>query len=121
MNLTSDQLHTLRHMLGINTPWDKEPKPYRNYAAVNLGDPKYLELERLGAVKNLGKSSISEYDCYVCTEEGKNAAILSHKTIRYSKSKRRYLAFLKLRDGFSDIDFKQFLSDPYFKEVRETA
>ncbi len=31
------QLHTMRHMLGINTPYDAEPEPYRNYAAVAPG------------------------------------------------------------------------------------
>lgn len=26
MKLTNEQLHTLRHMLGINTPYDREPR-----------------------------------------------------------------------------------------------
>src|SRR5688572_23336647 len=33
--LTSEQLDTLRHMLGINTPHDRQPKPYRDYYCAN--------------------------------------------------------------------------------------
>lgn len=121
MGLTKEQLHTLRHMLGINTPWDRVPKPYRNYAAVNHGDPEFIELERMGLVKNQGRSSISEYDCYVCTEEGKLSAIRSHREIRYSKPRRRYLAFLGLMDCCPDLTFREFLTSQEFRELRENA
>jgi hypothetical protein len=121
MNLSEEQLHTLRHMLGVNTPYDREPRPYRNYAAVNPGDPKYVELERLGAVENCGKTTWSEYDYYRCTEAGKAAAIQSHRNIRYSKSKRRYWKFRDIMDCCPGLTFKEFLTNPEFKEVRRLA
>jgi hypothetical protein len=51
MNLSAKQLDTLRHMLGINTPNDRIPRPYRNYYAANPGDQEMLKLESLGAIK----------------------------------------------------------------------
>jgi len=121
MELTKDQLHTLRHMLGINTPHDRVPDPYRNYAAVVPGDPKFIELERLGVVKNCGRPAFSEYDHYRCTPAGQLAAIESHKEIRRPKPKRRYAAYLALCDCCPDLTFQQFLTAPEFKEVRENA
>ena len=38
MKLTDDQLDTLRHMLGINTPNDRIPRPYRNYYCADKGE-----------------------------------------------------------------------------------
>ena len=75
MNITCEQLRTLRHMLGINGTSKKASKPYRNYAAVNPGDPEFVELERLGAVTLYRKAGAgTEYDFYSCTEAGKTAA-----------------------------------------------
>ena len=120
--MTADQLHTLRHMLGINKPYDREPKPYRNYAAVNPGDPEYLELERLGAIEKVsGPSEWSEYDYYRCTEAGRAAAIASHRTIRKSRGARVYSCFLSMRDCDPDLTFRDFLTDPYYADVRRAA
>ena len=121
MELTKSQLHTLRHMLGINTPFDKVPRPYRNYAAVVPGDPEFVELEHVGAVEKCGKPPWSGYDYYRCTEMGKDAALKSHKSIRYSEAKRRYTRFLHIRDSFSDLTFTEFLTSPEFKSCREDA
>lgn len=119
MELTADQLHTLRHMLGINTPERKIPKPYRNYAAVNPGDIKFLELERLGAVEPY--HTFNQYVYYRCTEAGKLAAMRSFRDIRYSRSRRRYIAFLDIRDSYQDLTFKEFLTHPYWKDLRDEA
>jgi hypothetical protein len=123
MKLTKDQLHTLRHMLGINTPYDRIPKPNRNYAAVNPGDPEFLELERLGMVKKnaSAKPGITEYDYYRCTDNGRFEAMRSHRDIRKSKSKRRYSIFLDISESYPDMTFKDFLTDPYFKDARENC
>ena len=122
MNLTDDQLHTLRHMLGINTPYDREPKPYRNGAAVNPGDPEYLELARLGAVEKYRDPSPGfEYEYYRCTEAGKAAAIASHRTIRKSRSARVYACFLSMKDCDADLTFLEFLTDPYYADARRIA
>ncbi|KKM80022.1 hypothetical protein LCGC14_1344040 [marine sediment metagenome] len=120
MKLTNDQLYTLRHMLGINTPYDRVPKPYRDYAAVPPGDAEFLELERLGAVERY-TASLGEYTYFRCTEAGKLAAIRSHKTIRKTKPQRRYSAYLDMIDAFQDLTFKEFLTRPEFKEDRENA
>jgi len=122
--LTDDQLHTLRHMLGINTPDDRKPRPYRDYAAVNPGDPEFGELERLGAVERINKpvpSWASDYEWYQCTEAGKAAAMASHRKIRKGKPQRVYSAYLSCRDCFPDLTFKEFLTDPEFDEVRKQA
>ena len=121
MKLTKDQLDILRHMLGINTPWDRAPKPNRNYAAVTPGDSEFVELEQLGVVEKYRAIIAGEYDWYRCTEEGKLAAMRSHKDIRYKKSQRRYAAYLDMADVFPDLTFKDFLTHPDFKEARDGA
>lgn len=121
MNLTKAQLHTLRHMLGINTPNDRVPRPYRNHAAVPPGDPEYIELERLGAVERYTCRGSAEYHWYQCTEAGKLAAMRSHRAIRRTKPQRRYVKYLDMSDCYQDLTFKEFLTHPYFKEARESA
>jgi len=108
-------------MLGINAPYDRKPKPYRNYAAVNPGDGEYAELERLGAVERCGGVPWSEYDYFRCTEAGKAAAMASHKSIQCSKAKRVYHRFLDLSDCCPDLTFKEFLTNPKFEEARASA
>jgi len=121
MKLNDNQLHILRHMLGINTPWDKFPKPFRNHAAVNPGDPVYLELERLGAVERFESKINSEYHYYRCTEAGRSAACASHRKIRLSSAKRRYSAFLEMCEIAPDLTFHEFLTGDEWKEAREAA
>ena len=122
--MTDDQLHTLRHMLGINTPDDRKPRPYRDYAAVNPGDPEFGELERLGAVERVRRPAPDwayGYAWYQCTEAGKAAAMASHRRIRKGKPQRVYLAYLSCRDCCPDLTFKEFLTDPEFDEERRQA
>jgi hypothetical protein len=110
--MTDSQLHTLRHMLGINTPDDRVPRPYRNYAAVNPGDPEFLELERLGMVERYGEAcAFGEYDWYRCTDAGYQAAIASHRKIRNKKSARVYAKFLDVRDALNGLTFREFLTE----------
>lgn len=122
MKLTSKQLHTLCHMLGINTPYDRVPKPYRNHAAVNPGDPEFVELERLGAVKKFRTPKFgTEYDWYECTEEGKLTAIRLHRDIRKNRKQRTYHKFLEVLDCCPDLTFKEFLTSEEFRETRKNA
>ena len=90
--INKKQLSTLRHMLGINDPSVKTPRPYRNYAAVTPGDEEFKELQSLGLVKFDGHRG--DYDYFSCTDLGKSLAIKSHKDIRYKKSKRVYIKYL---------------------------
>jgi len=116
---TPDQLHTLRHMLGINDPSKRVPRPYRNYAAVNPGDPEFIEMARAGLVEIYrARGSGSEYDYYRCTEMGRLAAMRSFRSIRYSAAKRRYIAYLNVSDAVPDLTFRQFLTHPDFAEAR---
>lgn len=119
MQLSDKQLDTLRHMLGINTPDDPRPKPYRDYYCANPGDTKLLELERLGAVEKYSEQG--SYYWYRCTPAGRAAAMASHKTIRNSKAKRVYGKFLEVRDAFNDLTFKDFLTHEDFRDCRRNA
>lgn len=122
MNPTRDQLDTLRHMLGINDPRQRIPQPHRNYAAVNPGDARFVDLARLGLVECYRKAGEqNSYDYYRCTDAGRAAAMASHKTIRLPKSKRVYIKFLGLKDVFADLTFRDFLVDPRFAETRRGA
>lgn len=112
--LNPNQLRVLRHMLGINTPEADIPVPYRNYYCANPDEPEMCELVRLGAVEMY--ASHSGYQWFRCTDAGRAAAIASHKTIRYSTAKRRYLRFLGVRDCWPDLTFRQFITDPQFRE-----
>jgi hypothetical protein len=119
LSLSPDQLHTLRHMLGITDPSLAVPKPYRNYYAANPGDEHMAELERLGAVKMTGTRWDLIY--YECTEAGTAAAIASFKTIQLSKGKRVYRAFLNASDVAPDLTFREFLTNPAFKGSRDRS
>lgn len=113
------QLDLLRHMLGINTPCDRVPKPNRNYAAVQPGDPVYVDLAAIGAVEKMGRQF--ELDYYQCTAIGKAAAMASHRSIRLTKSKRVYSTFLDVKDAFDRLTFREFLTSPRFTQSRKEA
>lgn len=121
MKLTDDQLHTLRHMLGINDRTKRVPEPYRNYAAVVPGDPVFLELERIGMVECYRRAGGDQtYDYYHCTEAGELAARKSFRKIRYPRARRRYIAYLRIRE-VRVLTFMEFLTDPEYAEVRASA
>jgi len=120
--LTAAQLHTLRHMLGITDLSQREPRPYRNYAATVPGDPEYTELERLGMVCEYIPTALSgSYRWMKCTQAGREAAIKDFYKNRESKSKRVYVRFLEIHDVMPDLTFKEFLTNPDFKEARKQA
>jgi hypothetical protein len=119
MNLNPYQLRTLRHMLGINTPEDARPKPYRNYYCANPQEAQMLELLRLGAIELY--DTRGGYEWYRCTDAGRAAAMASHKTIRYTRAKRRYLKFLEVSDCWPDLTFREFLTHPRYEATRRSA
>lgn len=118
-NLTPEQLDTLRHMLGINTPDDKRPKPYRDYYCASKGDAKLAEMARIGAVE-LYRIDES-YEWYCCSPKGREVAMASHKTIRRSKGSRMYSKYLDVHECCPDMTFKDFLTKPEFAESRASA
>lgn len=113
------QLHTLRHMLGINNPSKEKPISYRNYAAVMPGDKHFIELEQLGYIEKYHSSGReTDYDWYRRTELGTEKAIASFKTIQDSAGKRRYSRYLHLREVLPSLTFRDFLIDPEYKQIR---
>lgn len=122
MDLSDEQLHTLRHMLGINTPDDRVPRPHRDYAAVSPGDTEFAALAALGAVERYRVAGAgAPYDYFRCTAAGRAMAIASHRTIRRSKSQRIYSKFLDVKDALNDLTFKEFLTRPEFAATRKGA
>lgn len=128
MKLTDKQMRTLRHMLGINDQSIKKPEPHRDYAAANPGDAEFAELARLGAVRcyrrageSGGAVSTTQYDWFETTDAGRAAAIASHKSIRYPRSRRVYLKFLSVTDCYPDLTFREFLTSAEFADVRREA
>lgn len=119
MELTHEQLDTLRHMLGINDPWHSEPKPYRDYYCANPGDENMRELLRLGAVELY--STRDSYEWFKTTPAGRGAAMESYKAIRKTKSARVYSKFLDARDVWPDLTFREFITRPMFAETRRAA
>lgn len=122
LNLTEAQLHTLRHMLGINTPWMREPKPYRDYAAVNPGCPEFVAIESAGAVERYrSMDPTTTYDWYRCTPAGREAAMQSHRSIRLPKAARVYSKWLDISDCCPDLSFGDFLRSSEYREIRREA
>ena len=108
LQLTPEQLQTLRHMLGIDDPsLETPPRPYRDYYCANPGDPHLHDLQRLGAVRMY--DSRGGYEWFTCTDAGRAAGIASHRTIQYSKAKRRYIRWLDISDVRPDLTFGDFL------------
>jgi hypothetical protein len=117
-------MNTLRHMLGINTPHHKEPKPYRNHAAVNPGNQEFQKLEKQGLVEKMGPVADGLYpklQFYRCTETGKALAMSSHRSIRLKKAARVYRLYLDLSDTDSELTFKEFLINPAYAEMKREA
>lgn len=122
MTCTPEQLSTLRHMLGINMPFDKIPRPYRDYAAVVPGDPEFQQLAGAGLVERYREaSSTSQYDYFRCTPAGRTAAMQSHRAIRVCKAQRVYRRFLQVSDAVAGLTFRQFLVEPAYADLRREA
>lgn len=118
IQLSVEQLRVLRHMLGIDRPDVTKPVPYRDYYCANPGDPDLAELARLGAVRLY--DTRGGYEWYTCTDEGRAAAIASHKTIRYTPAKMRYGRYLDMKDCYPDLTFRRFLTDLRFRSCSKS-
>lgn len=119
MNLSSDQLQTLRHMLGIDDPYLRVPRPTRDYYCANPGDQHLHALQAAGAVRLY--STRDSYEWFTTTDAGRAAGIASHRTIRKSKGARLYVKYLEVSDCWPDLTFRQFLTDPELRDTRQDA
>lgn len=114
----AEHLRVLRHMLGINTPDDRVPKPYRDYYCANPGDKKLHAMMALGLVE-IYRSD--KYEWFTTTDAGRAAGMASHRTIRNTKAKRIYSKFLDCKEAFQDLTFRDFLTHDDFRETRRAA
>lgn len=119
LNLSDEQLRVLRHMLGINKPREAAPIPYRDRYCAPVGDPALEALVAAGAVERYAEEG--GYSWYRTTPAGREAAIASHRAIRWRKPARVYARYLAIRDALSDLSFKRFLTDPQFADERRAA
>lgn len=120
MSATSEELETLRHMLGLPETRDSNviPSPYRNYYAANRGDEQLAEMARKGLVYLAGSSdALYGGDLYYATDMGKTAARASVKVRKVTRSERRYLRWLTLHDAVPDLSFGEFLRNEKRFEV----
>jgi hypothetical protein len=117
--MEAKHLDTLRHMLGINTPYAREPVPYRDYYCANPGDEHMMEMEALGLIRQYAERG--GYQWFCCTDVGRSVGLASHKTIRKSRGARLYSKFLDVRDCWPELTFRRFITDPELKHIRRTA
>lgn len=116
---TDEECSVLRHMLGIDKPEERNPKPYRDYFCADPEDPQLKAMECRGLVECYSRHG--GYAWYRCTAVGREAAFASHKAIRYSKPKRVYISYLDILDVCPDLTFKEFLTSERFAERRRNA
>ena len=119
MELTDEQLRTLRHMLGISDLRKKEPESYRNYYCANHGDPNMAALVEAGAVRMYNRDD--QYEWFTCTDAGQVAAVASFYAGQATKKQRVYMRFLGVKDVFPDLTFREFLTSKRFGETRASA
>lgn len=122
LSLSENQLDTLRHMLGINTPNEPHPRPTRNYATVEKGSIEFATLSSMGLIEKMDRVMTEfGYDYFQVTDQGRALAMESHKSIQKSKSARRYVKFLEVVDAVPDLSFREFLTDPQYERSRQEA
>jgi hypothetical protein len=122
VDLTPKQIHILQHSLGISKPHDK---PYRNFYAVYSDSDGIRDLELLvekGLMINSGSSPVnSDMVYYQVSDAGRKVAFDQLPKDTRTRAQKRYEKYLDIRDVWSDLTFKEFLIDPYFKEARDAT
>lgn len=118
-DITPKQIDILQHSLGLSKRHDK---PYRNYYAVYADSDAIEDLDALvkaGLMAKGGKSPVnSDMVYYYVTDEGRKVAFEHLPKDTRTRGQKRYERFQNAKDAFPDLTFKQFLTDPYFKEAR---
>jgi hypothetical protein len=119
--ISGDDLHVLRHMLGID---DERVirDPYRNHYCANEGDERLHSLAARGLVTLVrGPTPMMPYETFAATDEGRRIALESQKQRALPKRKRVYSRFLDVRDCCPDLTFREFLTSPDYAECRRSA
>lgn len=117
-------LHILRHSIGLD---DNGHVKYgyksseRNYYCTGpdcSGRADIMELEAAGLMKFSHHINDGTSEIFYVTDAGKVAALKDVMYPKLTKAQRRYRAFLRIDMG---ITFKDFLTNPYFKDARRSA
>lgn len=119
--VSAEHAATLRHMLGIDRPNERNPKPYRDYYCACPGDPEIEAMAALGLVERYEPRTPSEWHWYRTTHAGREAAFASHRATVYPKAKRVYLRYLSAADAYPGLTFREFLTHARFAEDRRSA
>lgn len=119
VDVSEEHLRILRHMLGIDTPWIKNPNEYRDYYCANPGYGPLLELEKMGMVVKYSEGG--GYHWFKTTDMGKEAARESQRRMLLPKPKRRYRKWLSVSDSVPGLTFEEFLTLPEYKEARNNV
>jgi hypothetical protein len=121
MPLTPTQLHILQHALGVDQYG--QGQQYRSHFVTGPGSKDYDDCEALVTAgmmtvrrDYMGKGMLGNH-CYHVTQKGSTAvAMESPPPPKIPKARRRYLAWANLDLG---ISFREFLTHPDFKDLRE--
>jgi hypothetical protein len=122
MNPTKAHLEIMLHSLGISDPYQKES--YRNYFVAGPGHydlPLIMDLIGAEMMEERRAPGFLEGGDRVfgVTDKGKLYCNINRE--KPSKAKRTYRMYLECSDCNPDLTFREFLTDPYFKEARESA
>lgn len=104
MSLSTSDIRSLQHALGI-TDGQKE---YRNYYAADPYDAKMERLVRLGLMER-GRVIAGGLQYFHVTECGRELAYQELDRPKLSRSQKRYLRYLDLRDIYPDMTFEEFI------------
>lgn len=104
MELTTKQIHILRHSLGLDEKG--HGKEYRNYYCTGLGCDGYLEIVKL---ESLGFMQLGKIDgdnrFYYVTHSGKDEARKGIVYPKLTRSQKRYRDFLDADCGISFFEW----------------
>lgn len=105
--LTSDQIHVLRHALGVGDAGTG--RAYRNHFVTGAGGADHTLCTSLVAVgmmtQHAGSALSGGDDVFTVTERGRAAAVSVAVAPPLSRSQRRYQAYLRSESNESFIDW----------------
>ena len=103
----------LRHSLGIQWAHDKE---YRDYYCACVGEDRLERMADKCLMKRGNFINGGRDRYYFVTELGR--AVAREDIPRKTRSQLRYERFLSVCDCCPDLTFKEFITDPQYREVR---
>lgn len=117
------ELEILLHSLGLNHEDVREP--YRNYFVAGDGHSDMPLLKSLcdkGLMRREDRTPgfLEASDgLFLVTDAGRTYALANRpKPKTLSRARRRYSAFLDMKECYPDLTFREFLTEPYFEKDR---